>query len=324
MPAVFDIPLTTRFRGITRRRGMVWEGPAGWAEFSPFEDYPPIECLPWWRAAQEAAELGFPPPVRRSVPVNAIIPAVGPRRAAQIVAASGGCDTVKVKVAEPGQTAAQEADRVKAVRDALGPGGRIRIDANGAWDVETAVSRIAELNKAAGGLEYAEQPCATVPELAQVRKRAAVPVAADESIRRAADPFQVKRRQAADVVVLKVQPLGGVRACLALAEELDLPVVVSSAVETSVGLAMGVALAAALPRLDFACGLGTGQLLAADLVQDRLLASDAVLLVRQPLPDPALLAAHAAGPADQRRWRDRLDQVRRLAGEAAGPVGVVL
>jgi O-succinylbenzoate synthase len=317
VPTVFDIPLTTRFRGITRRRGMVWRGAAGWAEFSPFEDYPPVECLPWWRAAAAAAEAGSPEPRRQTVPVNGIVPAVGPVQAARLVAAVG-CATIKIKVAEPGQTAAEEIARVSAVRDALGPGGKIRIDANGAWDVETAVARIARLDRAAVGLEYVEQPCRTVPDLAEVRRRTAVPIAADESIRRAGDPFEVKRMQAADLVVLKVQPLGGVRACLALAERLDLPVVVSSAVETSVGLAMGVALAAALPRLDFACGLATGQLLAADLVRDRLLVSDAVLPVRVVTPDPALLAAHAAAPTAERRWRDRLDQVRRLA-EAEEP-----
>jgi O-succinylbenzoate synthase len=292
---------------------MVWRGRAGWAEFSPFEDYGPEESIPWWLAAQEAAERGFPEPRRASVPVNGIVPAVGPDQAARLVAESGGCRTVKVKVAEPGQTPAQEIDRVAAVRDALGAGGRIRIDANGAWDVDTAISRIAALDKAAGGLEYAEQPCRAVEELARVRRRTDVPIAADESIRRAADPFRVKRLQAADLVVLKVQPLGGVRACLALAEELELPVVVSSAVETSVGLAMGVALAAALPRLEHACGLGTGQLLDGDLVRKRLVVSDAALPVRPVSPDPALLAGHAAAPGTERRWRERLDQTRRLA-----------
>jgi O-succinylbenzoate synthase len=296
---------------------MIWRGEAGWAEFSPFEDYSPAECLPWWRAAQEAANLGFPKPVRQTVPVNGIVPAVGPDQAAALVARSGGCRTIKVKVAEPGQTAAQEVNRVAAVRAALGPTGKIRIDANGAWDVDTAVSRIAALNKAAGGLEYAEQPCCSARELAQVRRRGGVPIAADESIRRAADPFLVKRLEAADLVVLKVQPLGGVRACVELAERLGLPVVVSSAVETSIGLAMGVALAAALPRLDFACGLGTGQLLSGDLTADRLVVSDAVLPVRQASPDPRLIRRYAAAPEVERRWRERLDQVRRLA-EANG------
>jgi O-succinylbenzoate synthase len=231
------------------------------------------------------------------------------------VAQSGGCQTVKVKVAALGQTEAQEVDRLKAVRDSLGPAGKIRIDANGAWDRETALERLLALDKAAQGLEYAEQPCRTVRDLAWVRQRSDVLIAADESIRRARDPLRVKRLEAADLAVLKVQPLGGIRACLRLAEELELPVVVSSAVETSVGLAMGVALAAALPRLDFACGLGTGRLLSGDLVRDRLLVDSAVLPVRPVEADPALADRYAANPAVDRRWRERLEQVKRSADQ---------
>jgi O-succinylbenzoate synthase len=219
--------------------------------------------------------------------------------------------TAKVKVGEPGQSAAEEAGRVAAVRDTLGPRGRVRIDANGAWDVDTAVDRLRLLDRAAGGLEYAEQPCASAAELAAVRRRTQVPIAADESIRRAADPFQVKALGAADLVVLKVQPLGGVRACLRLAEELGLPVVVSSAVETSIGLAAGVALAAALPRLDHACGLGTLPLLAGDLVEDGCVPAAGWLAPRAPAPSPALLRRWQADDAVQAAWRARLDRVRR-------------
>ncbi|MDR2253817.1 MAG: o-succinylbenzoate synthase [Bifidobacteriaceae bacterium] len=315
MSHVFDIPLTTRFRGVTRRRGMVWEGPAGWAEFSPFEEYPPHEAVPWWRAAREAAELGFPPPRRQTIAVNGIVPAVDADRAVALLAAVPDATTVKVKVAEPGEPAAAERDRVAAVRGVLGPGGRIRIDANGAWDVETAVARIAALDRVAGGLEYVEQPCATAAELAEVRRRVAVPIAADESIRRAADPFLVKALDAADIVVLKVQPLGGVRACLRLAEALELPVVVSSAVETSVGLAMGAALAAALPRLDHACGLGTLPLLAGDLAPGGLPVGDSVPVPPPVQPAPASLRRWAAAPSVCARWALRRDAVARLAGE---------
>ena len=157
-------------------------------------------------------------------------------------------DREKVKVAEPGQSPAEDEARVEAVRDALGPSGRIRVDANGGWDVDAAVAAIGRLDRAAGGLEYVEQPCASVEDLAAVRRAVGVPIAADESIRRAADPYRVRDLEAADVAVLKVQPLGGVRACLRIAEDIGLPVVVSSALETSVGIAAGVALAAALPE----------------------------------------------------------------------------
>ena len=166
------------------------------------------------------------------------------------------------------------------MRDALGPEGRIRVDANGAWSVSEAVAAVRRLDRAAGGLEYVEQPCASVEELAVVRRAVDVPIAADESIRRAADPYRVRDLEAADIAVLKVQPLGGVRACLRIAEDIGLPVVVSSALETSVGIAAGVALAAALPELPYACGLATVRLLEDDVVTEPLLPVDGVLPVR--------------------------------------------
>ncbi|GEA84927.1 o-succinylbenzoate synthase [Cellulomonas gelida] len=310
---VWSVPMRTRFRGLTSRDGVLVRGDAGWAEFSPFWEYDDEESAAWWRAAHEAAELGWPVPVRDRVPVNVTVPAVDGPTARRIVLASGGCRTAKVKVAERGQDVSDEIARLEAVRDALGPGGAIRVDANAAWDVDEAVRRLVVLDRAAGGLEYAEQPVPTVDDLAALRRRTHVPIAADESIRRAADPLAVARAHAADVVVLKVQPLGGVRACLELAERIGLPVVVSSALESSVGLAAGVALAAALPELPYACGLATAQLLTADLVTDPLLPVDGALPVRRPEPDPALLAAAAAEDALAARWRARTAAVRGLA-----------
>ncbi|MET0997466.1 MAG: o-succinylbenzoate synthase, partial [Marmoricola sp.] len=263
---VFSIPLTTRFRGITVREGVLLEGPAGWGEFSPFLEYDAATSEPWLACALEAAYDGWPAPVRDSVPVNVTVPACSPEQARAIVLASSGCRTAKVKVAEAGQSPAEDEARLEAVRDALGPGGLVRIDANGGWSVDDAVARIAVLERSAGGLEYVEQPCASVEELAAVRRRVQVPIAADESIRRAADPYRVRDLEAADIAVLKVQPLGGVRACLRIAEDIGLPVVVSSAVESSIGIAAGVALAAALPDLPHACGLATVQLLTGDVV----------------------------------------------------------
>ncbi|WP_225752929.1 o-succinylbenzoate synthase [Actinotalea sp. Marseille-Q4924] len=313
---VYRVGLRTRFRGLTARDGVLVRGDAGWGEFSPFWDYDVDESRAWWRAAREAADEGWPAPVRDRVPVNVTVPAVDGATARAIVERSGGCRTAKVKVAEPGQTVDDEVERLEAVRDALGPGGRIRVDANGAWDVDEAVTRLAVLDRAAGGLEYAEQPCRTVEELARVRRRTPVPVAADESVRRAEDPLAVVRAEAADVVVLKVQPLGGVRACLRLAEQVGLPVVVSSALESSVGLAAGVALAAALPDLPYAAGLATAQLLSADVVPDPLLPVDGALPVRRPQPDAAHLAATAADDGLARRWHERVRAV--TAARAAG------
>lgn len=312
-PVVFAIPMRDRFRGTTVREGVLLHGPAGWAEFSPFLDYAAAECVPWLAAATEAGWDGWPDAVRAEVPVNCTVPAVGPERAASIVEASAGCRTAKVKVAERGQPPSADVERVAAVRDAIGPDGRVRVDANGGWDVDTAVARIRDLDRAAGGLEYVEQPCASVEDLARVRRRVDVQVAADESIRRADDPYRVAELEAADVAVLKVQPLGGVRACLRVAERIGLPVVVSSAVETSVGLAAGVALAAALPELPYACGLGTVALLTSDVVDDPLSPVGGVIAVRRPAPSVEGLARCPADEATVRRWEARLAAVRELA-----------
>nr|WP_082482015.1 MULTISPECIES: o-succinylbenzoate synthase [unclassified Aeromicrobium] len=306
----FAIGMPVRFRGISRREGVLLQGVAGWGEFSPFLDYDDDECVPWLASALEAAHQGWPDPVRDRVPVNATVPAVGPEQAAAIVRASGA-STAKVKVAERGQSLADDIARVEAVRDALGPAGRVRVDANGGWSVDDAVVAIRALDTV-GTLEYVEQPCADVEELALVRRRVDVPVAADESIRRAADPYRVRDLEAADVAVLKVQPLGGVRACLRVAEEIGLPVVVSSAVESSVGLAAGVALAAALPELPYACGLGTTSLLGGDVTDAPLVPVDGWLPVRRVDVDPAALASVAADLPTAAAWTARLDRVDAL------------
>ncbi|HEU4489712.1 MAG TPA: o-succinylbenzoate synthase, partial [Jiangellales bacterium] len=287
-------------------------GGGGGGEFSPFREYGDGEALPWWRAAREAADTGWPRPVRSAVPVNATVPAVPAAEVAGVLARYQGCTTVKVKVAEPGRPMGEDLERLAAVRDAVGAVGRVRIDANGAWDVDGAVSRIRWYDRAAGGLEYVEQPCSSVEELATVRRRVDVPIAADESVRRAEDPVRVARLGAADLVVLKVQPLGGVRACLRLADQVGLPVVVSSALETSVGIAAGLALAAALPELPYACGLGTVGLLERDVVADPLRPVDGVLHVRRPEPDCGLVRGAAASDAARRWWHERITRVEAL------------
>jgi o-succinylbenzoate synthase len=286
-------------------------GDAGWGEFSPFREYDDAEATAWWRAAVEAADVGWPPPIRHRIPVNATVPAVAPDAVAGVLDRFPGCLTAKVKVAEPGQSPRDDEARLEAVRSLLGEVGRIRVDANGAWDVDRAARLLPAYDRAAGGLEYVEQPCATVEELAALRRKVLVPIAADESVRRADDPLRVARLEAADVAVLKVQPLGGVRACLRIAETIGLPVVVSSALETSVGIAAGVALAAALPELPYACGLATAGLLARDVVAEPFVPEGGVLTVRPVAPDRALLADARADEATDAWWRDR---VRRVAG----------
>lgn len=303
--------MPTTFRGITRREGMVLEGPAGWAEFSPFLDYDARESAPWLAAAIESAEREWPAALRERIAVNCTVPAVEPEQAAAIVLRSG-CGTAKVKVAEKGQTLADDIARVEAVRDAIGPHGRVRVDANGGWTVDEAVEAIAALDRAAGGLEYVEQPCASVEDLAKVRRKVSVLIAADESIRRAADPFRVVELEAADIAVLKVAPLGGVHACLRIAEQIGLPVVVSSAVDTSIGLAAGLALAAALPELPYACGLATTSLLDGDVVASPLVPVDGFLPVGRQVFDLDAYDQVAADGETDARWQARLSAVRAV------------
>src|SRR5689334_15279643 len=285
---VVALPMRVRFRGVDVREAVVFEGPCGWGEFAPFQEYADDEAARWLAAGVEAAYAGWPAAVRDTVPVNATVPAVPADRVADVLARFDGCTTAKVKVAERGQRVDDDVSRVAAVRDVMGPAARIRVDANGGWDERGAVEALARL--AVYDLEYAEQPCATVEELAALRKALArngidVPVAADESIRRAEDPVRVARLGAADLVVVKVAPLGGVRAALEVVEACGLPAVVSSALDTSVGIAAGVALAAALPSLEFACGLGTVGLFERDVAATPWRPAGGMLPTGRAVPD---------------------------------------
>ncbi|MFD8494121.1 o-succinylbenzoate synthase [Amycolatopsis sp. NPDC059657] len=306
---VYSLRMRTRFRGITVREGVLLHGPAGWGEFCPFAEYDDAESAPWLASAVEASEAGWPEPVRDRVEVNTTVPVVSPEEAHRLVAASG-CRTAKVKVADPRSSLVDDCERVAAVRDALGPSGAIRIDANTAWEVDSAVDAIRVLDKAADGLEYVEQPCVSIEELAAVRRRVDVRIAADESIRRAEDPLKVAVAGAADIAVLKVAPLGGVRRALEVAEACGLPCVVSSAVETSVGLAAGLALAGALPSLEFACGLGTMSLLENDVCSASLSPVDGYLPVPRSAPEPDLRDRFRPDEDTLARWVDRLARVR--------------
>ncbi|MGQ4561809.1 o-succinylbenzoate synthase [Dermabacteraceae bacterium P7054] len=303
----FSIPMTLRFRGITRREGVLLHGISGWGEFSPFSEYGTAESANWLRCAVEAATCDYPEMRRGEVGVNVTVPVVAPEHAHRIVSESGA-RTAKVKVADARSSLPEDAERLRAVRDALGPQGKIRVDANAAWDVAEASAALEVLEQAAGGLEYAEQPCPSLEELAELRRRIAVPIAADESIRRAGDPERAIAMEAADVVVVKVQPLGGVRRCLALAAASPVRVVVSSALETSIGLYTGYRLAAALESLDLDCGLGTASLLGADVLAEPLRPTAGSLAVPQvrPVAEARAVAAVAADETTARAWQERL------------------
>jgi O-succinylbenzoate synthase len=310
---VVSLPLVTRFRGIDTREALLFQGPAGWTEFSPFAEYDDREAANWLRAALDFGWTEPPTPLRPRVRVNATIPAVAPDQVAGILARFPGARTAKVKVADAGQTLADDVARVRMVRSILGPEGRIRVDANGLWNVdeaEHAMHALAEFD-----LEYVEQPCASVPELAEIRRRTGylgVPIAADESVRRAEDPLAVARAGAADILVLKAAPLGGIRQALAIIGQTGLPVVVSSALDTSVGVSMGAYLAAAIPDLELDCGLGTASLLAADVTSSPLVPVDGAIDVRRVVPDPALLTRYAASAERRDWWLARLVRTHAL------------
>jgi o-succinylbenzoate synthase len=305
----FDVAMRVRFRGQLRRRGVLLHGRAGWGEFSPFPDYDATVSARWLAAALEAANDGWPAPVREHIPVNTTVPATGAEQAHAMVTASS-CTTAKVKVAEPGQSLAQDVDRVEAVRDALGASGRIRVDANGGWSLDEATAALGAL--ARFDLEYAEQPVGSLADMASLRRRVDVPLAADESVRRSEDPMRIAGLEAADVVVLKVQPLGGVRTCLRVAEACGLPVVVSSALETSVGIAAGLALAGALPELPYACGLATVELLDGDTCSESLVPVGGMLPVMARAPEPDRIDDVRADETTTTWWERRLTDAQEV------------
>ncbi|MFF2370590.1 o-succinylbenzoate synthase [Agromyces sp. NPDC058110] len=313
---VVALPLVTRFRGIDVREALLMEGPQGWTEFSPFVEYDDHEASAWLHAAIDYGWNEPPAALRDRIPVNATVPGVDPDSVAAVLARFPGCRTAKVKVAASDQTLAQDVARVRAVREVLGPEGRIRVDANAGWNVDEAEHAIHAL--AEYDLEYVEQPCASVEELAEIRRRTkymGIPIAADESVRKADDPLAVAEAGAADLLVIKAQPLGGIRRALRIVEDAGLPVVVSSALDTSVGLAMGAALAASVPELEYDCGLGTASLLAADVTGSPLVPVDGAVEVRRVVPDPALLDRYAASPERTDWWLERLGRCHSvLAG----------
>lgn len=321
---VVRLPMRVEFRGITTREVMLFDGPRGWGEFGPFAEYEAPETAAWLANALEMAYAGPPAPQRTEVPINATVPAVAPEEVPEILARFPGCTTVKVKVAQSGQTLADDVARVQAVRDHL-PLARIRVDANRGWSVDEAL----EAARALGPLDYMEQPCASVSELANLRQLLQrnglfVRVAADESIRRATDPFEVTRLGAADVAVVKAAPMGGPRRVLDVAEHMrsrGLDVTVSSALDSGVGMNAGIAAVAALPKHsddeDFdvppaAAGLGTQSLFVEDITEPRQL-HNGNLRAEMLTPDPARLDALKA-PDRFDHWRTRLEAAYQALG----------
>ncbi|NYD67363.1 o-succinylbenzoate synthase [Agromyces atrinae] len=315
---VVALPLLTRFRGIEVREALLLRGPEGWTEFSPFVEYDDEEAAAWLAAAIDFGWRQTPALHRDSIAVNATVPTIDPDRVADLLARFPGARTAKIKVAASDETLADDVARVRAVREAMGADGRIRIDANGGWNVDEAEHAIHAL--APFDLEYVEQPCASIAELAEIRERTHymdIPIAADESVRRVDDPLAVARAGAADLLVIKAQPLGGIRNALAIVAEAGLPAVVSSALDTSVGLSMGAFLAGALPALDFDCGLGTASLLRADVASRPLAVEDGRIRVERVDVDADLLERWAAPPERREWWLDRLTRTHAALTEAS-------
>lgn len=256
----FALPVRDPVRGPVVAVGMLVEGPQGWGEFSPAPDADGPELGRWLTAATEPGTIGWPDPVRGRVPVAVSVPAVSALRAREIVRGAG-CRTADVEVGDPGGSLADDMARVAAVRAELGTSGLIRCDVRGRWNPAHAVTAIAALEEAAGGMEFVARPCSDLAQVAWVRSRVSVPIAAE-----AIDPHAL--RDAADIAILQCGRLGGARRALRVAELADLPCVVVSDAWTGIGVAAGVALAGALPDLTYASALGTRLLLDADIVAD--------------------------------------------------------
>ena len=257
---VITLPTKTNFRGIDHREVALFKGRQGWAEFSPFLEYDDQESAAWLRCAIEAATIAAPALKRSSIAVNGTIPAINDKkRIEEIVALYPGVKTFKIKV---GDNLSEDVARIAAVKS-LHPQAAIRIDVNGSWSVDDALRNLYAMYEEVGAFEYVEQPCNTVEELRELKSKIRIPlyIAGDEVLRKAKDPVDVNLDGAVDYLMLKVQPLGGINRAMKLAEHHKIPVVVSSALESAVGILYGLKLAAILPTLDFACGLATASLL---------------------------------------------------------------
>ena len=313
---VVALPLRTKFRGLEEREILLFEGPNGWAEWSAFVEYPDEEAASWLAAAIDFGYGSLPNLVRDRIAINATLPAVTPDLVPKVLGEFGAFSSVKIKVAEGGQKLGDDVDRIMAVRASY-PDAKIRLDANGKWSVDLALSFTRALFKQGIPLEYLEQPVATIAEMAELRlklakERIPVRIAADESVRKVSDPFAVVQAQAADILILKAAPLGGIKNSLEIARGAGLPVVISSALESSVGLSMGAHLAAAIPDLQFDCGLATSALLAGDVSRDPLRPVDGFLEVRRVDVDKSKLEIFKAQDHREDWWLERLERVYKL------------
>ena len=308
---VVALPMKTKFRGLQIRETALIQGSAGWGEFAPFIEYGARESLPWLESAIEAATTNFPSGMRNSIPVNATIPDSDDEgEIEKILSWYPGVNTVKIKV---GTGIREDLVRIARVRKHV-PNAKIRVDVNGSWNVDDAVFNIRTIYGEVAGtfLEYVEQPVATLEELKELKERLIVDVkiAGDEVLRKAIDPFEIDLEGAIDVLMLKVSPLGGIDRSLKLAAHHKLPVVVSSALESAVGISHGLRLASVIPDLEYACGLATSALFVSDV--GTIPITNGVMSVSAPEIDDERLQRFAASTDRLEWWRNRISEVWKL------------
>jgi o-succinylbenzoate synthase len=311
---VVALPMRVGFRGVSVRETLLFEGPQGWAEWAPFVEYTDAEAAVWLAAALDYADTPTPPLVRDRIGINATLPAVGPAEVADALAPFGEFRTVKIKVAEAGQKMADDLARIRKVREHF-PEARIRLDANGGFTEAAAMQLGYRLAHAGIDLDYFEQPVRELTDLAKLKTSLnpkGILVAADESVRKAEDPLAVARAGAADLLVIKAAPLGGIGRALSVIAEAGLPAVVSSALETSVGIGMGLHLAGSIPNLEYDCGLGTVALFTEDVCDEPLIPVDGYLPVRRAVPSEERLTRLAASPERTAWWLERLDRCLQI------------
>ena len=300
---VVSIPVKNTFRGIKSREIALFEGPAGWSEFSPFLEYDNKQSATWMKAALEAATKPAPTPLRNEVMVNATLPNIKPGEVEKVLSNFDGCTTIKIKINDFTIDRELLIESLKHV-----PNAKFRLDINGGWTLDEAIVNLKNYEgEFAGLIDYVEQPCIDIADLKVLKNETGIKIAVDESIRKFLGSDLTKLKDVADIAVIKWAPSGGINSALDLIKQISLPVVVSSALDSSVGISHGLALACAIPNLYGACGLATVALLEGDVTSDSLLASKGVIANHKVTPDR--ISEFKVDNQRQKWWQDRADLI---------------
>ncbi len=302
---VVSIPTKTNFRGITNREVAIFSGSEGWSEFSPFVEYSNRESSTWLRAAVEASNTPWPHLYRKSIPINATLPNVSPEKVAGVLKNFEGCTTVKIKI----DNFISGAELVEETLNIL-PGTKIRLDVNGSWSLDEALLYLYDFHLRFGNVfEYIEQPCTSFDDLVKLKSEIPMKIALDESIRKNLDSDLSDLAKAGDVAIIKWAPSGGFASAHEIANTVCLPVVISSALDTGIGISHSLALAGSFENLDFACGLGTVALLESDICEPALIPTQGFLDVNRVEPNFALVEKYQASEDRQEWWKNRVADI---------------